>query len=102
MPDGSRGEYLAECMRWLVEWGDAMGAHRLVACDNSHVLLPVPNLIAGCDACPTNMRIPARRIATSGFKQAHYAWGMVGAEVIVVDTESCARAALSGKWSEDV
>jgi hypothetical protein len=43
---GSRGEYLAQRMRWLVGWGDAMGARRLVSCDISHVLLPVPNLIA--------------------------------------------------------
>jgi hypothetical protein len=33
-------------MRWLVEWGEAMGATRLVPVDNTHVLLPVPNLMA--------------------------------------------------------
>jgi predicted aconitase len=43
---GDRGPYLATCMRWLVEWGEAMGATRLVPVDNTHVLLPVPNLMA--------------------------------------------------------
>ena len=38
-----------------------------------------------CDTCPTNMRIPAKRIVTHGFKQAHYARGMVGAEVIIAE-----------------
>jgi predicted aconitase len=51
------------------------------------------------DTCPTNMRIPAERIVTPGFKQAHYARGMTGAEVIVADTESCIRAAVSGRWT---
>jgi predicted aconitase len=51
-----------------------------------------------CDTCPTNLRIPARRIVTSGFKQAHYARGMVGAETIVADTAACIRAAVAGKW----
>jgi predicted aconitase len=53
------------------------------------------------DTCPTNMRIPAERIVTAGFKQAHYARGMVGAEVIVADTPSCIRAAIEGRWTED-
>ncbi len=44
--DGSRGDYLAKCMRWLVQWGDVMGAERLIKCDNTHALLPVPNLMA--------------------------------------------------------
>jgi predicted aconitase len=44
--DGRNGEYLAKCMRWLVEWGDVMGAHRLIRVDNTHALLPVPNLMA--------------------------------------------------------
>ncbi len=52
------------------------------------------------DTCPTDIRIPARRIVTHGFKQAHYARGMLGAEVIVAGTESCIRAALSGRWME--
>ena len=50
------------------------------------------------DTCPTNIRIPARRIATDGFKQAHYARGMTGAEVIVAPTEDCIRAAIAGRW----
>jgi len=44
--EGARGPYLAQCMRWLVEWGEVMGARRLVRCDNTHVLLCVPNLVA--------------------------------------------------------
>jgi predicted aconitase len=52
------------------------------------------------DTCPTNMRIAARRIVTHGFKQAHYARGMLGAEVIVAGTEACVRAAVSGRWAE--
>jgi predicted aconitase with swiveling domain len=42
--NGARGAYLGTCMRWLVEWGDVMGARRLVKCDNTDALLPVPNL----------------------------------------------------------
>ena len=44
--DGSRGDYLAKCMRWLVDWGEVMGAKRLIKVDNTHALLPVPNLMA--------------------------------------------------------
>jgi len=44
--EGARGPYLAKCMRWLVEWGEVMGARRLIPADNTHVLLPAPNLIA--------------------------------------------------------
>jgi hypothetical protein len=54
-----------------------------------------------CDTCPTNLRIPARRIVTCGFKQAHYARGMVGAEVVVARLELCIWAALSGRWRDD-
>jgi hypothetical protein len=54
-----------------------------------------------CDTCPTNIRIPARRIVTHGFKQAHYARGMLGAEVIVAGTGPCIRAALHGRWMGD-
>ena len=54
-----------------------------------------------CDTCPTNLRIAARRIVTHGFKQAHYARGMVGAEVIVARTEACIRAAVAGRWTGD-
>ena len=51
-----------------------------------------------CDTCPTNLRIPAKRIVTHGFKQAHYARGMLGAEVIVDDTAACIAAAVRGHW----
>jgi hypothetical protein len=44
--DGARGEYLARAMRWIVDWGDAMGARRLVRCTNAHALLPVANTLA--------------------------------------------------------
>lgn len=44
--DGGRGEYLANCMRWLIEWGEAMGAKRMVPVHNTHALLPVPNGMA--------------------------------------------------------
>jgi predicted aconitase len=54
-----------------------------------------------CDTCPTNMRIPALRIVTPGFKQAHYARGMVGAETIIADTASCIGAAIRGRWEGD-
>jgi predicted aconitase len=54
-----------------------------------------------CDTCPTNMRVSARRIVTHGFKQAHYARGMVGAEVIVAKTDACVRAAVAGRWMGD-
>jgi predicted aconitase len=54
-----------------------------------------------CDTCPTNsMRLDAKRIVTSGFKQAHYARNMIGAETIVDDVEGCLAAALSGRWSD--
>ena len=53
------------------------------------------------ESCPTNIRIPAKRIVTHGFKQAHYARGMLGCEVIIAKTEACVRAALAGKWMGD-
>lgn len=53
------------------------------------------------DTCPTNMRMPARRIVTHGFKQAHYSRGMIGAEVIIAKTDACIRAALEGRWMGD-
>jgi len=54
-----------------------------------------------CDTCPTNMRMAAQRIVTNGFKQAHYARGMLGAEVIVAETSACVRAAIAGRWLGD-
>ena len=48
MLDGESGSFIATCMRWLVEWGEAMGARRLVPCANTHALVTVPgNLVAG-------------------------------------------------------
>jgi predicted aconitase len=53
-----------------------------------------------CDTCPTNsMRVKAERIVTAGFKQAHYARNMIGAEVIVDNVKGCLDAALTGRWS---
>jgi hypothetical protein len=71
---------------------DFMGCTRIIEAAGGHIL---------CDTCPTNMRIPAKRIVTHGFKQAHYARGMLGAEVIVARTEACIRAAVSGRWLGD-
>ena len=46
--DGARGPFLAKCVRWLVEWGDAMGARRLIPVANTHALVTVPgNLVWG-------------------------------------------------------
>jgi len=54
------------------------------------------------DTCPTNsMRVKAKRIVTSGFKQAHYARGMIGAEVIVDSLDRCLEAAVTGRWREE-
>ena len=44
--EGSKGTYLAKCMKWLVEWGEAMDAERLIPVENTHALIPVPNLMA--------------------------------------------------------
>ena len=53
------------------------------------------------ESCPTNIRIPAKRIVTHAFKQAHYARGMLGCEVIIAKTEACVRSAVAGKWMGD-
>jgi len=54
------------------------------------------------DTCPTNsMRVDAQRVVTTGFKQAHYAQNMLGAEVIVDDLDGCLHAALTGRWTDD-
>lgn len=46
--NGAEGQFLAKCMRWLVDWGDAMGAKRLVPTTNTHALVTVPgNLVYG-------------------------------------------------------
>ncbi|MDP6037226.1 MAG: aconitase X, partial [Candidatus Latescibacteria bacterium] len=44
--DGEKGDYLAKCMTWLTQWGEVMGAKRLIRVVNTHALLPVPNLMA--------------------------------------------------------
>ena len=74
--------------------------------DSEAVAGQIPKMIrdAGgclfCDTCPTNsMRVEAKRIVTSGFKQAHYARNMIKAEVIVGHVEACLDAALTGRWS---
>jgi hypothetical protein len=94
-----KGKHVAEGLRLWVNaaratkaGSDAMGYTRVIEAAGGAIL---------CDTCPTNMRIPARRIVTSGFKQAHYARGMVGAEVIVAGLEPCIRAALAGRWMGD-
>jgi predicted aconitase len=51
------------------------------------------------DTCPTNsMRVKAKRIVTNGFKQAHYAKNMIGAEVTIDHLDGCLRAAMTGRW----
>ena len=55
-----------------------------------------------CDTCPTNsMQVDAKRIVTAGFKQAHYARSMIGAEVFIDDVAGCVNAALTGRWNHD-
>lgn len=71
---------------------DAMGYTAIIEAAGGRIL---------CDTCPTNMRMPARRIVTHGFKQAHYARGMIGAEVIVAETRPCIEAAVAGRWLGD-
>ena len=94
-----KGKRVAEGVRLWVDTArgtkgnaDAMGYTETIEAAGGRIL---------CDTCPTNMRIPARRIVTHGFKQAHYARGMVGAEVIVAETEPCVRAAIAGRWLGD-
>lgn len=94
-----RGKKIAEGVRLWVNTArptkassDFMGYTSIIEAAGGHIL---------CDTCPTNMRMPARRIVTHGFKQAHYARGMIGAEVIVAKTGPCIRAALAGRWMGD-
>ncbi len=94
-----RGRHVAEGVRLWVDTArgtkanaDFMGYTKTIEEAGGRIL---------CDTCPTNVRIPARRIVTHGFKQAHYARGMLGAEVIVAETEACIRAALCGRWEEN-
>jgi len=71
---------------------EAMGYTKIINAAGGRIL---------SDTCPTNIRIPAKRIVTTGFKQAHYARGMLGAEVIVAKTGPCIRAAVAGRWLGD-
>jgi len=94
-----KGQRVAEGVRLWVDtargtkaMADAMGYTAIIEAAGGRIL---------CDTCPTNMRMPARRIVTHGFKQAHYARGMVGAEVIVAETGPSVRAALAGRWLGD-
>ncbi len=94
-----RGRHIAEGVRLWIDTAratkanaDFMGYTQIIERAGGRIL---------CDTCPTNMRMQARRIVTHGFKQAHYARGMLGAEVIIAETEACIRSALSGRWEED-
>ncbi len=94
-----KGKRIAEGVRLWVDTArgtkgsaDAMGFTETIEAAGGRIL---------CDTCPTNMRIPARRIVTHGFKQAHYARGMLGAEMIIAETEPCVRAAVAGRWLGD-
>jgi len=78
--------------RGIKAYADQIGYTRIIEEAGGRIL---------CDTCPTNMRMAARRIVTNGFKQAHYARGMVGAEVIVAETAACVRAAVAGRWLGD-
>jgi predicted aconitase len=46
------------------------------------------------------MRLEATRMVTPSFKQAHYARGMIGVEVIVDNLRGCLAAAVSGRWHD--
>ena len=94
-----KGKKVAEGVRLWVDTArgtkgnaDRMGYTEIIEAAGGRIL---------CDTCPTNMRIPAKRIVTHGFKQAHYARGMVGAEVIIAKTDACIRAAVAGRWLGD-
>lgn len=94
-----RGQHIADGVRLWVDTArgtkggaDAMGYTRIIEAAGGRIL---------CDTCPTNMRIAMKRLVTPGFKQAHYARGMVGCEVIVAKTGPCVRAALAGRWLGD-
>jgi predicted aconitase len=94
-----RGRRVAEGVRLWVN--AARGTKRNAEAMGYAATIEAAGGVILCDTCPTNMRIPARRIVTSGFKQAHYARGMVGAETIVAPTSACIRAAVHGRWVGD-
>jgi predicted aconitase len=94
-----KGKHLADGVRLYVCMAHAtranaerMGYAKLVTDAGGYLFI---------DTCPTNsMRVKAKRIVTTGFKQAHYARGMIGAEVIVDGLQGCLGAALTGKWTD--
>jgi predicted aconitase len=111
-----RGKRVAEGVRLWVN--TARGTKRSAEEMGFAATIEAAGGILLCDTCPTNMRIPARRIVMAGFKQAHYARGMTSierlaassredcasstdsaaTEVFVVDTPSCIRAAVEGRY----
>jgi predicted aconitase len=110
------GQHVAEGVRLWVS--TARGTQRTAAYLGYVAAIEAAGGKVLCDTCPTNMRIPSRRIVTPGFKQAHYARGMTSVErlgtdggvecapgdsqasteVIVADTPACIRAAIEGRW----
>lgn len=55
------------------------------------------------DTCPAVSRVgQGHSMATPSFKQAHYAPGMLGAEVAVGTLQQCIDAALSGTWEANL
>ena len=96
---GLKGKCLADgvrlwvCMAYATRAGaERLGYAKLISDAGGYLF---------SDTCPTNsMRVDAKRIVTSGFKQAHYARGMIGAEVIVDCVEGCLAAALTGRWTD--
>ena len=64
MLDGAHGPFRAKCIRWLVEWGEAMGARRLVRVANTHALVTVPgNLVYGAGEKPLQAAMELPRSA---------------------------------------
>jgi predicted aconitase len=94
-----QGRRVADGVRLWVS--TARGTKRSAEAMGYAAIIEAAGGIVLSDTCPTNLRVPAARIVTPGFKQAHYARGMTGAEVIVADTDSCIRAAVSGRWAND-
>jgi hypothetical protein len=87
------GATLWVCMAYATRASaDRMGYARLITEAGGYLFI---------DTCPTNsMRVKAKRIVTAGFKQAHYARGLIGAEVIVDNLWGCLDAALTGRWHD--
>ena len=109
---GAQGEFLAMCMRWLVEWGEATGAQRLIPVANTHALVTVPgNLVYGagdrpleqsmallssvcqhrvCGHCTTHMSRPGIR------------WPLFGKTTLVVDRGSITQCVCRLSSTNDV